>query len=133
MPQYYGFGKPRCLLNRLCEKTKDRRQLERYKFTTLVSPEALTIEDLECLVWNSFSEFSATVSSVTICTIMTISSIEQCGRLVSTNHISLLVLTCSCFCDETLYSQKDDSVVFDRMLFVVEVPDYAESSAIVQL
>jgi len=91
------------------------------------------MEDLECLVWNSFSGCSATVSSVTICTIMTISSIEQYGRFVSTNHISLLILTCSCFCDETLYSQKDDSVVFDRILFVVEVPYYAESSAIMQL
>ncbi len=91
------------------------------------------MEDLECLVWNSFSGCSATVSSVTICTIMTISPTERRGRFISTNHISLLVLTCSCFCDETLYSQEDDSVVFDRILFVVEVPDYAESSATVQL
>jgi len=93
----------------------------------------LTIEDLECLVWNFFNGFDDTVSSVTICTIIIIRPIAQHGRFITTDHISLLVLASPCFCDKTLYPQEDDHIVFDRILFVLEIPDYAESSAAVQL
>jgi hypothetical protein len=54
-------------------------------------------------------------------------------RFIITDHISLLVLASPCFCDETLYPQKDNHIVFDRILFVLKIPDYAESSAAVQL
>ena len=64
----------------------------------------LTIEDLECRVWNSFSGFGATVSSVTMCTVVALSFVGLNGKFRTTEHVSLFVLTCSCFCDEALDS-----------------------------